>query len=204
MALETGDARKQRTRQAIHRAFFDMVQQQRYYEIKIETIVARAGIARSTFYEHFKSKDELLASSLEGPFSRLVNLVSVGRIQAIGEGPGMALAQASEINKTQIALLEILTHFWQNRALARSIFTGALRKKVALSLAAMIYQRLEKTFVNKKWPLGLVSIQLSEMMLAPIVAWLLGEAQCSASVLGDMLVNSVAGAMSAFERKETM
>jgi AcrR family transcriptional regulator len=204
MTLEIGDARKQRTRQAIHRAFFDMVQQQRYYEIKIDTLVARAGIARSTFYEHFKSKDALLASSLEGPFSRLANLVKVCRMQATDESAGVALTQASDIRKAQIALIDILSHFWQNRALARSIFIGALRKKVGLTLAAMIYQRLEKTFANKNLPLGLVSIQLSEMMLAPIVAWLLGEAQCSAEVLGDMLVKSVAGAMSALGRKDTM
>lgn len=167
----SGDARKLRTRQAIHRAFFGMVLQWRYYEIKIDDIVVQAGIARSTFYEHFKSKDELLASSLEGPFSRLANLV--------------------DGTTTKEELVDILEHFWQNRAMARGIFTGAIRKKVGSALADMIQKKLTKELVDKKLPLPLISIQLSEMMLAPIAAWLLGQAQCSATMLADILRKSL-------------
>ncbi len=167
----SGDARKLRTRQAIHRAFFGMVLERRYYEIKIEHIVEQAGIARSTFYEHFNSKDELLASSLEGPFSRLANLV--------------------DDTTTKEELIEILEHFWQNRAMARGIFTGTIRKKVGLTLAEMIQNKLATQLVDKKLPLPLISIQLSEMLLAPIAAWLLGQAQCSPTMLADILRKSV-------------
>jgi AcrR family transcriptional regulator len=166
-----GDARKLRTRQAIHSAFFGMVLARRYYEIKIDDIVEQAGIARSTFYEHFKSKDELLASSLEGPFSRLANLV--------------------DDTTSREALIEILEHFWQNRAMARGVFTGAIRKKVSATLTRMIQKKLATQCIDKKLPLPLISIQLSEMMLAPIVAWLLGQVPCSAIVLADVLKKSV-------------
>jgi AcrR family transcriptional regulator len=151
------------------------VLERRYYEIKIDDIVEQAGIARSTFYEHFKSKDELLASSLEGPFSRLANLV--------------------DNITTQEALVEILEHFWQNRAMARGIFTGAIRKKVGFALADMIQNKLAKQLIDKNLPLPLISIQLSEMMLTPISAWLLGQAACSSRVLADVLSKSVAGMM---------
>ncbi len=171
----SGDARKLRTRQAIHRAFFGMVLQRRYYEIKIDDIVVQAGIARSTFYEHFKSKDELLASSLEGPFSRLANLV--------------------DGTTTKEELVDILEHFWQNRAMARGIFTGTIRKKVGLTLAEMIQNKLASQLTDKKLPLPLISIQLSEMMLTPISTWLLGQVACSSRVLADVLSKSVAGVM---------
>jgi AcrR family transcriptional regulator len=169
----TGDARKLRTRQAIHTAFFGMVLERRYYEIKIDDIVEQAGIARSTFYEHFKSKDELLASSLEGPFSRLANMV--------------------DDTTSKAALIEILEHFWQNRAMARGIFTGAIRKKVGVALADMIQKKLVKLIIYKNLPLPLISIQLSEMILAPIGAWLMGQATCSSIMLAEVLSKSVAG-----------
>jgi AcrR family transcriptional regulator len=173
--VTTGDARKSRTRQAIHQAFFGMVLERRYYEIRIDDIVEQAGIARSTFYEHFQNKDELLASSLEGPFSRLVNLV--------------------DGTTTNEALAEILEHFWQNRAIARGIFTGATRKKVGIALSSMIQKKLVAQLGNKKLPLSLISIQLSEMMLAPIIAWLLGQAAASSNALADVLRKSVTGMM---------
>lgn len=175
--LANGDARKQRTRLAIRNAFFDMVLERRYYEIKIDDIVDKAGIARSTFYEHYKSKDELLAGSLEGPFSRLANLV--------------------DGTTTKEALIEILEHFWQNRAMARGIFTGAIRKKVGVTLADMIQKKLVKQRVDRKLPLPLISIQLSEMMLAAISAWLLGQVQCSPVMLAELLRKSVAGMVGA-------
>jgi AcrR family transcriptional regulator len=166
-----GDARKHRTRQAIRTAFFGMVLERRYYEIKIDDIVKQAGIARSTFYEHYKSKDELLASSLEGPFSILAGLV--------------------DGTSTQDALLYILEHFWENRAMARGIFTGAVRKKVSATLADMVQKNLMNELKNKKMPLPLIAIQLSEMMLASISAWLLGQAACSSAVFADVLRKSV-------------
>lgn len=171
--LVNGDARKQRTRVAIRNAFFSMVLERRYYEIKIDDIVEQAGIARSTFYEHFKNKDELLASSLEGPFSRLANLV--------------------DDTGTKESLIDILEHFWQNRAMARGIFTGAIRKKVGLALSGMIQKKLAKQFTGNKMPLPLISIQLSEMMLAPISAWLAGQAVCSSKMLAEVLKTSVSG-----------
>lgn len=171
--VPNGDARKQRTRQAIRTAFFTMVLERRYYEIKIDDIVQQAGIARSTFYEHYKSKDELLASSLEGPFSRLVNLVDGAT--------------------TKEALVDILEHFWHNRAMARGIFIGAIRKKVSMALADMIQKKLATQLAGKKLPLPLIGIQLSEMMLTPITVWLLGQASCSAMVLADVLIKTVTG-----------
>jgi len=170
------DARRLRTRLAIRNVFFTMVLERRYYEIKIDDIVEQAGIARSTFYEHYKNKDELLASSLEGPFSILVGLI--------------------DDTTTKEALVHILEHFWQNRAMARGIFAGAVRKKVAATLANMIKQKIAGQGLNRKMPSAMIGIQISEMLLAPLGAWLTGQVACSSLELAEVLQKSVAGAVS--------
>jgi AcrR family transcriptional regulator len=164
---ETQDKRVQRTRQALLQAFFGLVLERRYDEIKIGDILERAGVGRSTFYEHFSSKDGILASSLVGPFQVLAD--------ATGERD----------NTAQLVLL--LEHFWDNRAVARGIFLGAVRRKTTPVLIDLIEQRLKSDGTGKApsliVPARLAAIQLAEGLLAPTTAWLTGEAQCSAETL---------------------
>ena len=69
--MESPDPRRQRSRAALLAAFFDQVLRLRYDQISIAGLIAQAGVARSTFYEHFDSKDSLLAESLQFPLAPL-------------------------------------------------------------------------------------------------------------------------------------
>lgn len=161
------DARRQRTRQALLGAFFVLVLERRYHEVRIDDIVATAGVGRSTFYEHFANKDALLAASLEGPFSILADAVVAPSAPHL---PGL------------------LAHFWQNRALARGILSGAVRRKVARVLVALIEQRLRRHHgAHLRVPPRLVAVALAEAQLGPITAWLDGEAACPPEALAQAL-----------------
>lgn len=59
------DRRIVRTRNALYDALVALIRERAYASIGIADIVARADVGRSTFYAHFKSKDDLLARSLE-------------------------------------------------------------------------------------------------------------------------------------------
>jgi AcrR family transcriptional regulator len=169
------DARKQRTRQALLAAFFRLVLERRYHELRISHILQASGVGRSTFYEHFRSKDELLAASLEGPFSILANT---------------AVAPALP------ALTALLEHFWQNRAMARGILSGAVRRRAVRVLVELIVQRLRPVHGDHlRAPPRLTAIALAEMQLAPITAWLAGEESCSAATLAASIQQAVSGAM---------
>lgn len=162
-AHDSSDPRKRRTREALLQAFFGLVLQQRYHEIRIADVLAKAGVSRSTFYEHFASKDALLAASIEGPFSVLASL--------LGE---------HQLPRVQ-ALLE---HFWQNRGLARTLFQGAGHRPVRATMVAVVERQLKRDPGPRlRLPPRLAAHAIADALLSPIVAWLNGEAACSAADL---------------------
>jgi AcrR family transcriptional regulator len=174
--LAKTDPRRQRTRDELLTAFFGLVLSRRYHEIRIADVLAASGVGRSTFYEHFRSKDDLFFAALHGPFSILSGIVS-------GES---SVAQISGI----------LQHFWENRALARSIFQGAALRVVRKALVANIESRLDRDDRSRlRIPPRLAAHAIADGMFSPILAWLSGEAACSAGELASALQLS-ASAMS--------
>jgi AcrR family transcriptional regulator len=60
----TLDRRARRTRSRLHAALGALIHRKPYDRITVSEILASADIGRSTFYDHFHDKHELLASSL--------------------------------------------------------------------------------------------------------------------------------------------
>lgn len=60
------DRRVRRTRAQLHRALIELMLERDYARISVRDILDRADIGRSTFYTHFRDKDDLLlVSSIE-------------------------------------------------------------------------------------------------------------------------------------------
>src|SRR5271168_950215 len=102
------DRRVDRTRDALLDAFRELALNKQFEDISVADIAARAGVGRSTLYEHFSGKDALLASSIAVPFSVLADTLR---------------------GNNGARLVRLLEHFWANRPLARSIFSGPVRRK---------------------------------------------------------------------------
>ncbi len=66
MQQRSDDRRIQKTRKALHEALISLMYSQRYDAILIQDILDRANVGRSTFYAHFRGKDELLVDGLDG------------------------------------------------------------------------------------------------------------------------------------------
>lgn len=173
------DARARRSRAALVAAFLRLVLRERYGAISVDRLVTEAGVARSTFYEHFRGKDDLLAASLHGPFRPLADAID----------PAAPLAP----------LEAILRHFWDNRALAPGVFAGATGRRAAAVLAAMVEQRLCGSGPLAVPP-RLVALQVSALQLAAVMAWLEGREPCSARDLALAISRASAGAVAALRR----
>lgn len=174
------DRRVERTRLALLNAFRDLILSSGYDRMKIGEIIAAADVGRSTFYEHFDSKDDILKQSLSGPFGVLADAVGESYVRA--------------------HLVMMVEHFWENRRLARVLFSGTSRRVAARRLAELIEERLSaKSSESGKplIPLSLVAAQLAEAQLGLIEAWVTGKPACSAEALARALALSTRAAVAA-------
>jgi len=167
----------QRTRAALFDAFVELVLERRYDRLKVGDIIARAGVGRSTFYEHYQGKDELLKEGLSGPFGVLADLVT--------ERHDPARLQAT------------VEHFWENRRIANVLFAGATRRLVTGALASLIEQRLAERVGDRPAavPPVLLAAQLAGGQIALVSAWLAGQAPASAEVIAGALQASATAAL---------
>jgi AcrR family transcriptional regulator len=61
---QTKDRRIQKTLSLLHEALGSLIREKPYDEIVVQEILDRANVGRSTFYMHFRDKDELLVSGI--------------------------------------------------------------------------------------------------------------------------------------------
>lgn len=165
--LAAEDRRVQRTRAALVGAFIELVLDRRYDQITVADIVDRAGVGRSTFYEHYENKDELLKAGLMGPFSVLADAVA-------GDCDPARLRQTVE-------------HFWENRRVGNVLFGGPTRHLVTRTLAAAMEARLStpsrRLARRSDLPLGLACAYLAAAQIGLLSEWLSGHSPCPAAVI---------------------
>ena len=165
------DKRIQKTLNALRDAFFDLVLSRSYDEISVSDIITKANVGRSTFYQHYKSKDDILATSMHFPLSTLARLVYSQR-------------ESSE-------LISLLEHFWENRRFAPRIFSGTARKHVLETHVNLVTKQLElRAKSNTKIasiPINLLAHQIAEAHLTIVTDWLLGKGSCSIELLAKHL-----------------
>ena len=119
------DRRVKRTQKLIFEAFADLVQSRRFDEIRTLDIIECAGVGKSTFYEHFRDKSDVLQQSLRGPFA--------------------IIADALTGSENPNSLKEILDHFWDNLTFGRVILRHPTRSVVEECLRGLIIRRIEKS-----------------------------------------------------------
>src|SRR5271170_6794443 len=81
MTAAKTDRRVERTRGALMSAFVELILSRGYADVTVEDIAARANVGRSTFYMHFKSREDMLQRSLERPSGPLA-AVATGTMSA--------------------------------------------------------------------------------------------------------------------------
>jgi AcrR family transcriptional regulator len=142
------DRRKQRTRQSALAAFSGLLFEQGYEAITLSAVAERAGLGRSTLYEHYRSKEALLEASVEG-----------------------RLALLAARHPDPSALEGLLRHIREQAGSVRILLAQPLRSRIAQVLAARIAARLREEGLAPAWA-DLRALVAAEGMLAAIAHWM--------------------------------
>ena len=173
MENNKADRRVARTRMALIYAFGSLIHERCNLErIRISDVLERANVGRSTFYEHFRNKEEGLAASLE-PFLS-------------------SLARTVDAKQPTAALIQSLDGWWSLREQARMIFGGSSRRIVRKLLAKSIAEQLSGSELARscdRSALRLTALALAEGQVGTLHAWFAGELTCTSIQLAAALAH---------------
>jgi AcrR family transcriptional regulator len=155
------------TRDALRRAFLTLLFERRYDRIAICDIAALAGVGRSTFYEHFKGKDDLLVLASEPMLTHLANAAS-------GRG-------------SRAAIRMMLDHLWDQRAFGRTILDSVAAPRMRRMLATMIAERLARE-CQPGPAIALAAHAAAVGQLAILRMWIGGEIAATPDEVADRLL----------------
>ena len=84
------DRRISRTRDTLGDALVELMQEKNFDEITVQDVLDRAGVGRSTFYAHYRDKQDLFLSDVEDFFELMSSLltrnnVSLRRVAPVAE-----------------------------------------------------------------------------------------------------------------------
>lgn len=144
--LEKKDRRVQRTRQLLREAVMALIADQGYDSITVQDIIDQANIGRSTFYAHYRDKDDLLISSMDDIVHSL--------IADVGHASGLKSATAGD---HQILCVEpLFQHAKEQFRLHKAIMGGQgieiIVRKIQTHLSQHIQVQLEHNLVENRAP----------------------------------------------------
>jgi AcrR family transcriptional regulator len=178
------DRRVQRTRQLLSQALIELILEKGYEAVRIQDIADRANLRAATLYLHYRNKEDLLLSTLEGMFDALVEKLQ-------------ALPQDDTAETIHEEIRAVFQHVQENKDLYRVIMNGQgsmtirirIRDYIAVQAAQRIRRRLEQDGLQENvLPLSVdfVARYVAGSLLALITQWLEDDAGYSADYLGEI------------------
>ena len=120
------DRRVQRTLQALRTSLLELIKEKDYDEISIEEITERANVGRTTFYKHYKDKEDLLMEEFSATMYE--------RAQALSEIPFSVWVPISEEdlqkNMALQPLLLVFEHIHNNSELYNLLLNSTNSSKI--------------------------------------------------------------------------
>lgn len=148
----TSDVHRSRTKAWIVEAFHRLVLRRSYRDIGVSELSRRAGVGRSTFYEHFQDKDDVLQTALTPVLLPLA-------AAAVGKGENSRVC-------------ETLAHLRENRLRTLAMLDGPMRIDIERALARLVREQLAGQAGRDQRRLEWVTAGIAAAMIGVIHAWL--------------------------------
>lgn len=120
--LSAGDKMPRTARERLLASFDAMLLRRDRGRQRASAIAAEAGVARTTFYDHFQSTSDLKLAAVQRPLEAMAELAT-----------GAVCSRRLE---------RWVTHFWEYRAECRMLIAGPERQPMERLLASLIGERL--------------------------------------------------------------
>ena len=164
MERKPPDRRVQRTRQLLQEALVSLILEKGYQKITVQDIIDRANIGRSTFYSHYRDKDDLLLSGFD-ELAHDLNL-HMRAPDTPEDGPGHLLHS-----------LEFFTHACNNRELYIAM-AGSGGGDLIFNIARqhmqnhIEYHLQQMPSISDEVPIPVITNFLAGSLLSMITWWL--------------------------------
>jgi AcrR family transcriptional regulator len=140
------DARSRRTRMLLGEALLRLIMEKPIEEVTVQEVLNRAGVGRSTFYLHFRDKNDLLLSQLERFGEHMSTLLSVQKEKSLRVAPVAEMFDHVEQQRKLYCILrdagrltdffDLAQGYFARGIEQRLIDSGRLSKLSKLELAA--------------------------------------------------------------------
>lgn len=151
---------------AIVDAFVALALTRRYHAIRVADLIAHADVGRSTFYEHFRGKNDVL-------------LVAMRPVL-------LALATAASGRASRSYVRAVVDHLWQQRSIVRSILDSTAVPIIERRLATMIAEHGGRTLPTDG--VSLFAIGAAAAQVAMLRWWVAGRVTASTDAMTDQLI----------------
>lgn len=189
MQARKPDRRVARTRRSLQDALFQLILEKGYAAVMVEDITDRADLGRTTFYLHYRSKEDLLLESVREMLDELI-----GRLSQLWIEPSKEESPVSEL------LLKSTTLAFQNVQKNAILYTIVLRgegtheviwglRKIIIQAISQLIQRLtagQDTPLKLRVPMEIFLAGLSGSWIGLVTWWLENEMPFSPEEMAEM------------------
>ena len=170
------DPRIARTRVSLQEALLELARENELGDIAVADIVERAGVNRSTFYQHYDGKDTLLADALDAAVERAG--AELPDLSAPMEGP-------------PAALISYLRHLDEHAEVYRRVLgehgspivTERLRSRIEVAVSETIARTGAQVFTGV--PVDVVAAGIAGSVLGVLSAWIARDPRPSPETAGE-------------------
>lgn len=151
---------------AIIDAFIALALERRYDAVRVADLITRAGVGKSTFYEHFRGKDDVLLTAMRPIL--------------------LALATAASGRAARSYVRNMVEHLWERRSVGRSIMDSKAAPIIQRRLAdAIAAHGLGGDGVGNA---SLSAVGIAAAQLAMLRCWLAGHVTVTIDAMTDQLM----------------
>ena len=154
------DRRSLRTRQQLSEALIELILEKGYSAITVNDIIEHANVGRSTFYAHYRDKDDLLVGELD----RVVDVLS------------QHISHEAHTKELLFPSLGLFRHVGEQHELYKALIWGPgadlLFKHEQKSLSEKIQQSLEENSKEFNIPLPILANFIAGSFLTLLKWWL--------------------------------